>query len=1230
MPFHASMSVMDNIMGLPYRGFKYMANPAINKYGIRLTEGPGGMAPWVHGEHAYRSETGTDPLETFENTLFGEENKQNTQVQKPVENTSQTTQPVIDYGMPAIYQTPESKDTTIKMISPSGKIYETTTQNPAFKNVIVNLEKTNWDPGNQAFKLNPEDFKIGDNKVDVDEYMNLVFPKKAYGGMNEIPRLFKYSPERNIPGRLRYGGMPKLAGGGTPPNCEPGYMPDPQNPTKCISIEDLQYNTWNTNAKNAPTINNKFTSECPDGYVKDPMTFKCVPSMSASGMTGGFNWNTTSTDIHGNVAPGVALPKQTIKDEYGNLTTTGSIDMSLPTLYKTSDNAPKVGIYKCPKGFKKDIATGQCVPIPPKEKGAFSDSLYTKALNFDMYTNLASGISNNLQLLGKKKAADLSARMAGGPEALNVTSADEPGSRGNYNMQGIFGANDLGYKTQNIGEMGGTMLTDSDNKIKIRIKKSSPETMAYGGQSGYGFDLGQRNTYSAMTQGKMQTVSNSLESVPREYANIEAEKGETVYTDIDGDGVQEHMNIGGKRHVDGGTPLNVPEGSFIFSDTKKMTIKDPQVLSKFGMAPNKKGYTPAQIAKKYDVNKYKAILQDVNADQLMKNTAQLMMKNFQKKLAELALIQEDMKGFPQGIPEMCYGIIPDEILKQIEAAIGQQGGGSPRQPHAAPPQPNAPEPNGVQEYPQGQEPLEGTPQEQMAPEEELEPGMQMYGGEMAYGGYYSYGGNVYDEDEIPELAGGGAPPKNKWQEKIDKIRALNKTVAWSGRYKVGDTEIPTTQHSSGSYTGVFGDIATSDVADFKARHKWFFEKPENATWDPTNTADVEKFQKDYNARARSKGADFDFFDPSKRSGTMDALDGKFGEYTYNAPDLSDPDVPKDTTVQGYKCTGRDANNNPQVAGPEVFKDNAEMAAKGYVATMQEAYKQCPPDPGKPPGETPQKKPPTKVPFRYMTPDKWKVAAAASTIIPSDYPFIPDVAYKAGNFIPEEWRAKAAQLQGLAKQTGEQIGTFKGGNASVADITNLNAQAANQLVGAIADVDARNIAGVNAYNRAEDERRDKYNLLRASNAEKRAIGNAEVNRFVAGELNKKMMNVTDAAANAWTNRMKLGQINETNKFYYTDPTSGRTIFKGGYTAEDLGTKGTASTYKTSPDEFKQFQKDYMGADGKAPSYGEYIKWKEQISGTAKYGGTIKIRVRPSASYGRNDIAEMLSQGYGLPF
>ena len=220
---------------------------------------------------------------------------------------------------------------------------------------------------------------------------------------------------------------------------------------------------------------------------------------------------------------------------------------------------------------------------------------------------------------------------------------------------------------------GGDVKTNTNMKIRITGGPGSVDHMAYGGQKGYGFDLGQRNTYSKMNQSSFDDASNTINKVPRDEANIEAEGGETVYGDLDGDGMMEHKTISGPRHSAGGTPLDVPEGSFIFSDTKKMKIKDPEILKKFGKGATPGGITPADIAKQYNITKYKAILQDPLSDPLAKKTAEMMISNYNKKLSNLATVQEGMKGFPQGKPKVSQQ--QEQNMRQGEASPQMQYGG---------------------------------------------------------------------------------------------------------------------------------------------------------------------------------------------------------------------------------------------------------------------------------------------------------------------------------------------------------------------------------------------------------------------------------------------------------------------------------------------------------------------------------------------------------------------------
>lgn len=165
---------------------------------------------------------------------------------------------------------------------------------------------------------------------------------------------------------------------------------------------------------------------------------------------------------------------------------------------------------------------------------------------------------------------------------------------------------------------------------------------------------------------KPLTVKKTMEPIDRDKANVEVEKGEIIAGDINGSGILQTFVAGGKRHSEGGTPLNLPDDTFIFSDTKSMKIKDPEILKKYGKTSG--SHTPAALAKQYDVNKYLKILQDPDSDSLDKKTAELMVRNYTMKLGSLALAQESKKAFPQGIPKVSEpylqsnNIAPENVL----------------------------------------------------------------------------------------------------------------------------------------------------------------------------------------------------------------------------------------------------------------------------------------------------------------------------------------------------------------------------------------------------------------------------------------------------------------------------------------------------------------------------------------------------------------------------------------
>ena len=274
--------------------------------------------------------------------------------------------------------------------------------------------------------------------------------------------------------------------------------------------------------------------------------------------------------------------------------------------------------------------------------------------------------------------------------------------------------------------------------IKVRIKKLPQARTGYQVQGALVNDVPSMGgaDYNAYIGKPKLRESKYITAVPREEANLEAEGGETVYGDLNGDGMPEHQIIKGPRHHSGGVPLSLPEDTFIFSDTRGMMIKDPKVLAMFGKGGTNKSFTPAELAKQYDIQKYRKILEDPDSDAIEKKSAELMMKKYVIKLGCLALAQESMKGFPQGIPAVAKpcmearGITEEQILpaKEISTLNDQLKKQMSQQENSEETMESENEQNPqeeAQEMNQGQPVAQSQEQPQMSQEE-----MMMYGGGM--------------------------------------------------------------------------------------------------------------------------------------------------------------------------------------------------------------------------------------------------------------------------------------------------------------------------------------------------------------------------------------------------------------------------------------------------------------------------------------------------------------------
>ena len=224
-------------------------------------------------------------------------------------------------------------------------------------------------------------------------------------------------------------------------------------------------------------------------------------------------------------------------------------------------------------------------------------------------------------------------------------------------------------------------LPEGFKLVDGKIEKN--QSMKHGGYvTGDQFDYGLVTTpqgYSSNTNFNDdldEDVRYSLSSVPRDKANIEAEGGETVLTDLTNDGRFGLYGIKGPRHSSGGVPMFLPEQSFIYSDTDKMKFTRNE-MAQFGIESKKKK-TPATISRKYDLNKYYGAMEDQFADDIQMRSAELMLNKNMNKLSELAYGQEVKKKFEDGVPLAAHpyliqqGIDPIEFTAQVEQISREQ------------------------------------------------------------------------------------------------------------------------------------------------------------------------------------------------------------------------------------------------------------------------------------------------------------------------------------------------------------------------------------------------------------------------------------------------------------------------------------------------------------------------------------------------------------------------------
>jgi hypothetical protein len=157
------------------------------------------------------------------------------------------------------------------------------------------------------------------------------------------------------------------------------------------------------------------------------------------------------------------------------------------------------------------------------------------------------------------------------------------------------------------------------------------------------------NPFGLISTNKTNTsddsITTTLTPIDEDVANVEAEKGEML---IKGD-MTGLYKIAGKKHSQGGTPLNIQQGAFIFSDDKSLafTKQEKNVFNFKKSHDTKSNNTPAKVLRREvdpeHYNKMVTILQDAKSNDIAKQTAAMMVQKHQEKIGQVALLQEAKK-----------------------------------------------------------------------------------------------------------------------------------------------------------------------------------------------------------------------------------------------------------------------------------------------------------------------------------------------------------------------------------------------------------------------------------------------------------------------------------------------------------------------------------------------------------------------------------------------------------
>lgn len=190
--------------------------------------------------------------------------------------------------------------------------------------------------------------------------------------------------------------------------------------------------------------------------------------------------------------------------------------------------------------------------------------------------------------------------------------------------------------------------------MQIKVKKSANKEIKplYQQDKFLGLDAYE----SLKDNDQYDTLNHTEEIVDEKEANAELEKGEVVFDSMSD--IPQMRKVNGKKHSDGGTPVKLERGAFVFSEFLKMSEAEKEVIGANGKNPSYANFAN-KFVKGFNESVHKLRTSD---DDLEKDTAAMSVDNIKGKMAKLALLQESAKGFPNGIPEMAataFGDVPE-------------------------------------------------------------------------------------------------------------------------------------------------------------------------------------------------------------------------------------------------------------------------------------------------------------------------------------------------------------------------------------------------------------------------------------------------------------------------------------------------------------------------------------------------------------------------------------------